>query len=242
VTHRGHFNPMCIVCSPWDRDHLETREPAATSPYSCTLVLLRPPLCREKRQRQEWNTLIRQRFNAMQAERRKREAYIHSGDSRYDPLIGELLKPDELPLDAEASYLLTGKTRPRRFLPPDSPHLKDAKPLETDGAEEVPENSDNQRLIQRLQKAGFVEVAPTANDRQFFTFCERFRHMSPTEIIREWQETQREMKERIGFKEETTGEKFAKFIAAIMDVLAAIASPSIEPEVKSDQSSRRSTG
>jgi hypothetical protein len=82
--------------------------------------------------------------------------------------------------------------------------------------------------MKRLSKAGFVEVAPTANDRQFFAYVERFRHMSPTEIIQEWQETQRDMKERMGFKEETTGEKFIKFIGALLQVLSSIASPSLE--------------
>src|SRR5206468_2554073 len=105
-------------------------------------------------------------------------------------------------------------------------------------AGEMPESPDNERLMQRLAKAGFVEVAPTVNDKQFFAYVERFRHMSPADIVREWQENQREIKERMGIAEdgEAAGEKFATFIASVLDVLVAIASPAVEKEAKSEQS------
>jgi hypothetical protein len=44
-------------------------------------------------------------------------------------MTGERLLPDEFPLHPTAEYLITGKTRPRRFVPPGSQHLKQYKPL-----------------------------------------------------------------------------------------------------------------
>jgi hypothetical protein len=138
---------------------------------------------------------IRSWFRASQREEARKQAYIHAGDPRYDPMTGELLKPDEFPLSPTSEYLLQGKTRPRRFVPPGSPHVKAYKPLQLHAVDTQPETEKNERRIQRLLKAGFTEVAPVGDDWQYFAFCERLRNMSPAEISEEWQEIQREMKQ-----------------------------------------------
>jgi hypothetical protein len=125
-------------------------------------------------------------------ENAKRE---HAGDPNYDPMTGDLLKPDELPLHSTAEYLITGKTRPRRFVPPGSPHVKQYKPVKIPGQDVQPESEKTERLVKRLLKAGFTEVAPVGDDWDYFAFCERLRHMSPYEVMRESQEIQRRMRE-----------------------------------------------
>ena len=74
--------------------------------------------------------------------------------------------------------------------------MKEYKPLEIQEEDIQPESEYNERLIQRLIKAGWTEVAPVGSDWRYFAFCERLRHMTPAEISREWQEIQREMRER----------------------------------------------
>ena len=151
---------------------------------------------------------------------RQKAAWIAERDPRYDPMTGDPLLPDEHPLDQTSEYLLTGKTRPRRFVPPDSPHLNNGyKPLQTNGEEEVPESEYNERLVQRLRKAGFVEVEPVGSDWQFFAFRERLRHMSPYEIARDWQEYQWEARERLGLSEKTFGELLGELAFELFDII-----------------------
>jgi hypothetical protein len=148
---------------------------------------------------------MRARHRASQIEEARKQAFIHAGDPRYDPMTGELLKPDEFPLVPTSEYLLEGKTRPRRFVPPGSPHLKAYKPLQIHEEDTQPETEKNERHIQRLIKAGFTEVAPVGSDWQYFAFCERLRNMSPAEISKEWQEIQREMTDSPGFSGRPVG-------------------------------------
>jgi len=158
-------------------------------------------------------------MKAWRAEKVRKEAEVHAGDSRYDPMTGELLKPGELPLDATAEYLLTGKTRPRRFIPPGSPYLNNGyKPVQNHEGEQ-PESEHTERYVQRLLKAGFVEVEPVGNDWQFFAFRERLRTMSPYELATEWQEYQREARERLGISEKTFGEILAELAFGLFDLI-----------------------
>jgi hypothetical protein len=130
----------------------------------------------------------------------------HAGDPRYDPMTGDLLLPDEHPLSPGAEYLLTGKARPRRFIPAGSPYLNNGyKPVQPSKGEQ-PESEGTQRHIQRLLKAGFVEVEPVGSDWQYFAFRERLRNMSPYEIARDWEFYQKEARERAGLSDKTFGE------------------------------------
>jgi hypothetical protein len=193
---------------PPDIDHLWLNLPSGWAEYkevpaneadkaaSYTVTLDKTPT------QEQWDKYypdLQAKMKAWQVEKARREAVeLHAGDPRYDPMTGDLLKPDELPLDAAAEYLLTGKTRPRRFIPPDSPHLKNGyKPVRPYVGEQQ-ESEYTSRYIQRLLKAGFVEVEPVGSDWQFFTFRERLRNMSPFAIAKEWQEIQRESRERLG--------------------------------------------
>jgi hypothetical protein len=162
----------------------------------------------------------------------RKQAYIHAGDPLYDPMTGDLLKPGELPLHSTAEYLITGKTRPRRFVPPGSQYLKQYKPLEIHEEEIQPESESNERLVQRLLKAGWTEVAPVGDDWQYFAFCERLRHMSPAEISREWQEIQREMREgRPGKKEyDPENDWLVQLCKMLRDMMKALINEQIEED------------
>jgi hypothetical protein len=186
---------------PPDIDHLWLNFPSGWAEYrevpagvpgekpSYTVALDQTPT---KEQWDEYYPALQEKLQAWQEEKAKR---VHAGDPRYDPMTGDLLKPDELPLSPTSEYLITGKTRPRRFVPPGSPHLKEYKPLQTNEEDNQPETEKNERHIRRLLKAGWTEVAPVGDDWQYFAFCERLRNMSPAEIAQEWQEIQREMKQ-----------------------------------------------
>jgi hypothetical protein len=134
-------------------------------------------------------------------------------------MTGDVLKPDEHPLSPTSEYLIIGKDRPRRFLPSGSPYLKNAKPLQTDGEGEEPETQGNERLVQRLRKAGFVEIEPDAWDKRHYAFCERLRNMSPEETAREWQGLQREARERLGIDKKSFGEKLGDFTFELFDLM-----------------------
>jgi hypothetical protein len=171
---------------------------------------------------EEWDayaTDLQAKMNAWHAEKVRKEAASHAGDPRYDPMTGDLLLPDELPLSPTSEYLLTGKTRPRRFIPPGSPYLHNGyKPL---GQQEgdPPESEYTQRRIKRLLKAGFVEVEPVGRDWQYFAFCERLRNISPNEVVRDWQEYQREARERLGLTDKTLREAFADLAFELFDLV-----------------------
>jgi hypothetical protein len=145
----------------------------------------------ERAEREEWKKhrlgpdtqeAMQQLWNKMrawsQAARREKAAWMHERDPRYDPMTGDLLLPDEHPLSPTSEYLLTGKTRPRRFVPPGSPFLNNGYKLVQPHEGEQPESEGTERRIQRLLKAGFVEVEPVGSDWQYFAFCERLRNMA----------------------------------------------------------------
>jgi hypothetical protein len=140
---------------------------------------------------------IRSWQKAQQEEEKKKQAYI-SGKARFDPYVGEILKPGETPLHKTAIYHLTGKDAPRRFIPPvgsGTPgeetnvwHM-DAGEVGQNGQE----NPDQERLIKRLLKAGWIEAAPTAQDWAQFALSKHPGSASPEDIIREWLKLQQEL-------------------------------------------------
>jgi len=186
---------------PPDLDHLWLNLPSGWAEYrefpagvhgekpSYTVALDQTPT------QEQWDAYypdLQKKLKAWNTEKAKRE---HSGDPDYDPMTGEPLLPDEHPLSGSAEYLITGKTRPRRFVPPGSPHIKQYKPLNIPEEDIHPEGEYNTRLIRRLLKAGFTEVAPVGDDWNYFAFCERLSHMSPYEVMLESQEMQRRMRD-----------------------------------------------
>jgi hypothetical protein len=190
---------------------------------------------------EQWNEYypdLQAKMRAWKTEKAKRE---HAGDPRYDPLTGDLLEPDEFPLSPTSEYYFDGKTRGRRFIPPDSPHLKNYKPLRID-EERVPESEYHERLAQRLQKAGFVEVEPTLADKASFEQTQWYRSLSPTEKMHYLQEAMQEMTGGKPWNKETAGgtagEKFAKFIALLIDFLIALISPEVATEMQKKESSQ----
>ena len=82
--------------------------------------------------------------------------------------------------------------------------------MDTSRYDHMTENNRSQRAterhIQRLLKAGFVEVEPVKSDWQFFSFVSGFETCPPGEVAREWHELQRESRERLGLNEKSLGE------------------------------------
>jgi hypothetical protein len=168
----------------------------------------------------EYHPALQAKMKAWHEERARQEAVkLHAGDPRYDPMTGDILKPGELPLDATAEYLLTGKTRPRRFIPPGSPFLNNGyKPVRLYEGEQ-PESEYTERYVERLLKAGFVEVEPVGRDWEYFAFRERLRNMSPYDIARDWQEYQKEARDRLGISEKSFGELLAELAFGAFDLI-----------------------
>lgn len=221
---------------PPDLDHLWLNLPSGWAEYteipkgvrdekpSYTVALAQTPT------QAQWDAYypnLQKKLEAWDTEKAKRE---HAGDPDFDPMTGERLKPDEHPLSATAEYLITGKTRPRRFIPPGSPHLKQYKPLDISEEDRQPEGEYTERLVRRLLKAGFTEVAPVGDDWQYFAFCERLRNMSPYEVMQEWQEIQREMREGTPHQKEFDPEKdwFMQLCKMIKDMMKALREEGIE--------------
>lgn len=219
---------------PPDLDHLWLNLPSGWAEYtetpagvrgqkpSYTVALDQTPT------QEQWDAYypdLQKKLEAWDTEKAKRE---HAGDPLYDPMTGELLKPDEHPLSATAEYLITGKTRPRRFVPPGSPHLKQYKALEIPEKDLQPEGEYNERLVRRLLKAGFTEVAPVGDDWQYFAFCERLRKMSPYEVMQEWQEIQREMREGTPKVFDPEKDWFMQLCKTIKDMMKALIEEGIE--------------
>ena len=194
---------------------------------------------------EQWNEYypdLQAKMRAWKAEKVRREALIHAGDPRYDPMTGDLLESDEFPLSPTSEYYFDGKTRGRRFIPPDSPHLKAYKSLHiNEGEEQVPESEYHERLVARLQKSGFVEVEPTLADKASFEQTQWYRSLSPTEKMHYLQEAMQEMTGERPWNKETAGgkagEKFAKFIAHLIDFLIALISPEVAAEMQKKESS-----
>ena len=136
---------------------------------------------------------------------RKRAAWLHERDPRYDPLTGDLLEPDELPLSPTSEYYFDGSTRPRRFVPGDSPHRDKYKRVEVNEEDVQPESDYHERLVQRLLIAGFVEVEPTLADKASFEQTQWYRSLSPYEKMQFLQESMRHMTGDGSFDKETAG-------------------------------------
>ena len=183
----------------------------------------------------------------IQAMRRKKAAWLHERDPRYDPMTGDLLDSDEHPLDPTSEYTFYGKTRARSFvhpearsfLSPDSPLLNHRKPLQADGKEDVSESEYHERLVARLLKAGFVEVEPTLADKASFEQQQWYRSLSPAEKMQYLQESMREMTCERPWNKETAGEKFAKFIELLIDLLIALIAPEMKEKTNRDQPAQK---
>lgn len=143
---------------------------------------------------------IRAFQRAQQEEEERKQAYI-AGTARFDPYAGEILLPGERPLHKTAIYHLTGKDGPRRFRPPVG---SDKPGEETNVWHMVPdsgyrgnESQENQkqeeRLIKRLLKAGWIEAELTAQDWAHVAHSTEPGIILPADIIREWLELQRKM-------------------------------------------------
>jgi hypothetical protein len=166
----------------------------------------------------------------MKRQERAKAAWVHERDPRYDPMTGDLLEPDEFPLDAKAEYYFDGKERPRRFIPPDSPHLNDYKPLETENEQEVSEGEYRDRLVNRLRKAGFVEVEPTLMDKVLYEKTRWFENLPPEAKIDFLQEALREVTQERLQNEDTAGEKFAQMIELVIEFVIALFKSTAEAE------------
>jgi len=183
----------------------------------------------------------------IQVMQRKKAAWLHERDPRYDPMTGDLLEPDEHPLDPTSEYTFYGTTRARsfvhpearRFLSPDSPLLEHREPLQTNGKEEASESESNQRIVERLLKAGFVEVEPTLADKASFEQTQWSSSLSPSEKMQFLQESMREMTNGRSFDKETAGEKFAKFIELLIDFLIALIAPEMKEKANPDQPAQK---
>lgn len=192
---------------------------------------------------EDWSQLVARMNANCQAMRRKKAAWMHERDPRYDPMTGDLLESDEHPLDPKAEYTFDGKTRARSFvhpearsfLSPDDPLLKYRKPVQAHGNEEEPESESNQRLVERLLKAGFVEVEPTLADKASFEHTQFYRSLSPTEKMHFLQESMREMTRGRSIDKKPADEKFARFIELLIDFMIALIDSEIMEKKKSDQ-------
>ena len=145
-------------------------------------------------------------------------------------MTGERLLPGERPLHPDAEYLITGKTRPRLFAPPGNPHGTTYKPLEIHEEDSQPESESHERLIHRLLKAGWTEVAPVGYDWEYFAFCERLRNMSPYEVMQEWQEIQRGMREGTPKEFDPENDWLNIFCKALKDMMKALINEDIEEQ------------
>jgi hypothetical protein len=187
---------------------------------------------------EELRQLLRKMHENVIRTERKRAAWLHERDPRYDPLTGELLEPGENPLDPACEYTFDGKTRvrsfvhpdARSFLSPDSPLLNHREPIQIDENEQVPESEHHERLVQRLLKAGFVEVEPTLADKASFEQTQWYRSLSPYEKMQFLQESMKEMTNQGSLNKETAGEKPAKFMELLIDFIIEFMIAFIAPE------------
>ena len=198
----------------------------------------------ERKEREEWekehaiqpltdeerSQLILKMHANVQAMQRKKAAWLHERDPRYDPMTGDLLEPDEHPLDPTAAYYFAGATRPRRFVPGDSPHLDKYKEVQIDEADVQPEGEYNERLVNRLLKAGFVEVEPTLADKASFEQTQWYRSLSPSEKMQFLRESMQEMTRSRSFDKETAGGKIAKTIGELIELMIDFLIALIKPE------------
>jgi hypothetical protein len=201
--------------SPEEREAWERRKEKIRTPLK--------PLSTE-----ELTQLLYKWHENVLASRREKAAWLHERDPRYDPMTGDLLESDEHPLSPTSEYYFDGKTRPRRFVPGDSPHLKDRNQLDIDEADIQPEGEKNQRLVERLLKAGFVEVEPTLADKASFERAQWYRNLSASEKMQYLKESMQEMTRRGQFDKGNLSEKVAKFIEFFIDFLLALFTPEMK--------------
>jgi hypothetical protein len=121
-------------------------------------------------------------------------------------------------------------------VPGDSPHLEKYKRVQTDEEDAHPESEYHDRLVERLLKAGFVEIEPTLADKASFEQMQWYRSLSPSEKMQFLRESMQEMTRSKSFGKETAGEKFAKFIELLIDFLIALIDPEMKGKVNRDQS------
>ena len=180
---------------------------------------------------EEFSQLIFKMHANVQAMQRKKAAWMHERDPRYDPMTGDLLEPDEHPLDPTAEYYFDGTTRPRRFVPGDSPHLDKYKEVQIDEEDAQPEGEYYERLVNRLLKAGFVEVEPTLADKASFEQTQWYRSLSPSEKMRFLRESMQEMTRSGSFDKDTAGGKVAKTIGELIELMIDFLVAFIKPEM-----------
>jgi hypothetical protein len=207
--------------SPEEREAWERRKEKIRTPLK--------PLSTE-----ELTQLLYKWHENVLASRREKAAWLHERDPRYDPMTGDLLEPDEHPLSPTSEYYFDGETRPRRFVPGDSPHLKNRKQLDKDEADIQPEGEKNQRFVDRLMKAGFVEVEPTLADKASFERAQWYRSLSASEKMQYLRESMQEMTRRGQFDRGNTGEKVARFIEFFIDFLLALFAPEMKKADRDD--------
>jgi hypothetical protein len=121
-------------------------------------------------------------------------------------------------------------------VPGDSPHLNKYTQPQIDEADTQPEGEKNERFVQRLLKAGFVEVEPTLADKASFERTQGYKSLSASEKMQFLQESMREMTRSGQFNKENIGEKVAKFIEYLIDFLIALISPEMIEKANRDQS------
>jgi hypothetical protein len=216
--------------TPEEREAYEKREEKIRTPLK--------PMTPE-----EWSELVFTMHRNVQAMQRKKAAWLHERDPRYDPMTGDLLEPDELPLSPTSEYYFDGQTRPRRFVPPDSPHLDKYKEFQIDEEDVQPEGVSHERLVERLLKAGFVEVEPTLADKASFEQTQWYRSLSPSEKLQFVRESMQEMTHSGSFDKETTGEKvgetIAQLIELMIDFLLALMKPDMIEEADRDKRAQK---
>jgi hypothetical protein len=159
------------------------------------------------------------------AMKRKRAAWLHERDPLYDPLTGDLLESDEFPLSPTSEYYFDGSSRPRRFVPGDSPHLDKYKRVAVNEEDVQPESDYHERLVQRLLIAGFVEVEPTLADKASFEQTQWYRNLSPYEKMLLLQDSMQEMKGVRPSDKKNAGEIFGELFELLIDCMIALISP-----------------
>lgn len=206
---------------------------AARTPEERAASSLKTRFKLKNRTDEELRQLLRKMHENVIRTERKKAAWLHERDPRYDPMTGDLLEPDEHPLDARSEYTFYGKTRARsfvhpearRFLSPDSPLLNHRQPLQADEMEEVLESEPHKRLVARLLKAGFIEVEPTLVDKASFEQRQWYRRLSPHEKMQLLQDSMPEMSRVRSRDKESVSEIFAELLEFLIYFMIALISP-----------------
>ena len=101
----------------------------------------------------------------------------------------------------------------------------------------------HERFVNRLLKAGFVEVEPTLADKASFERAQWYRNLSASEKMQLLRESVQEMTRSRSFDKETAGknagEKSAKFIEFLIDFLIALIAPEMRERANRDQPAQK---